>query len=283
MIDKQLLQLLDECVVLARRCLVAQNGGETISRRKGFGVEFYQLRDYVAGDDVRYIDWKSTGRMGKMMMRECIELQKKRITVVLDCSASMGFGSTRSKFAQGALVAAIIATVAMTQGDEVTILLVHERVETLHVTKEIPLHLLLDKLLAVPCRGIFSPAAAQRHIAMMPQANIVIIISDFLAMDYSALFGVIAGRSEAYALQLVEPLEQSFPYHVQIQTKDSEEGTLLNLSPSNAALIPRIFAQHTQQLQQTARRYGVMAVTINTTDCTALALVGKLHPLLQFG
>lgn len=48
--------------------------GEARSVVKGSGFEFHQLRDYVQGDDIRYIDWKASARSSKMLVRQYLEI-----------------------------------------------------------------------------------------------------------------------------------------------------------------------------------------------------------------
>jgi len=59
----------------------------------GFSVEFAEHRKYVPGDDIRHIDWKVWGRADRFYIKQYEEESNLRATLVLDCSASMRYGS----------------------------------------------------------------------------------------------------------------------------------------------------------------------------------------------
>ncbi len=66
--------------------------GTSYSKRKGSGYEFADLREYVPGDDLRRIDWKSTAKHGKLIIKEFDAEGIATIVIVLDASATMSYG-----------------------------------------------------------------------------------------------------------------------------------------------------------------------------------------------
>src|SRR5271169_2347363 len=72
--------------------------GAYLSRFKGRGMDFEELREYNPGDDVRDIDWNVTNRMGRPFVKRFREERELGVVLVVDISASSAFGSThRSK------------------------------------------------------------------------------------------------------------------------------------------------------------------------------------------
>lgn len=99
--------------------------------RLGPGEDWGDARNYRSGDDVRRIDWSATARSGSVQVRDTIADRGMRITLVIDCSPSMHFGTnslTKSDLALA--VAAAVTTVANKQGDSVAAMIV--RPEGLH-------------------------------------------------------------------------------------------------------------------------------------------------------
>src|SRR6266581_7459031 len=68
--------------------------GAYLSRFKGRGMDFEELREYIPGDDVRDIDWNVTNRMGRPFVKRFREERELTMVLALDISASAAFGST---------------------------------------------------------------------------------------------------------------------------------------------------------------------------------------------
>lgn len=83
-----------EIKILTKRALSALQIGNFSSAKKGSGFEFDQLRDYAFGDDVRTIDWKSSARTGKILVKQYIEERNRVFWLCVDTSSSMSFSTT---------------------------------------------------------------------------------------------------------------------------------------------------------------------------------------------
>src|SRR6186713_360800 len=60
---------------------------------QGASVEFAQHRPYVAGDDIRYVDWKVLGKTDRVYLKQYIEETNLQLICVVDASESMGYGT----------------------------------------------------------------------------------------------------------------------------------------------------------------------------------------------
>ena len=104
--------------------------GAYVSVFKGRGVEFDEVRPYVAGDDVRTIDWNVTARMGAPYVKRYVEERQLTVLLVVDMSASLDFGSAgRSKREAAVELSALLAFSAIYNDDKVGLLLFHGDVE----------------------------------------------------------------------------------------------------------------------------------------------------------
>jgi len=94
--------------------------GRRASHVRGRGLDFEELRNYVAGDDVRSIDWRVTARMQKPYLRVYTEERDRPTMLVVDQRINMFFGSRRSmKSVIAAEIAALAAWRVLHQGDRV--------------------------------------------------------------------------------------------------------------------------------------------------------------------
>ncbi len=111
--DADFLARLEGLHLIAKRLAGRVGAGQRRSQRLGDGLEFADHRDYVPGDDIRYIDWPYYGRMDKLLLRLFHEHSEGAVTIMLDCSASMGPAGEAGKFDYARKVAAALAYVAM--------------------------------------------------------------------------------------------------------------------------------------------------------------------------
>src|ERR1043165_5871610 len=62
---------------------------------QGASVEFAQHRQYVAGDDIRHVDWKVLAKSDRIYLKQYLEETNLQLILVVDASESMGFGSVQ--------------------------------------------------------------------------------------------------------------------------------------------------------------------------------------------
>jgi len=95
-------------------------GGKHASKLRGRGLDFEEVRNYVAGDDIRNIDWKVTARTQKTHSKVFSEEKEKPALIVVDQSKSMFFGSQKkTKSVVAAEIAALTAFKVLKEGDRV--------------------------------------------------------------------------------------------------------------------------------------------------------------------
>ena len=103
----------------ARRKLVDVLSGNYLSAFKGQGIEFDDLREYVAGDSVKDIDWNATAKTGTVFIRKYIETRELKINFAVDASHSMFWGSRSDvqKIDIAVSLIYLIAQIAIRNGD----------------------------------------------------------------------------------------------------------------------------------------------------------------------
>src|SRR5687767_4153896 len=120
LLTPELLRRLEQFQLLAARRAKSSAKGERRSRARGQSVEFADYRNYVAGDDFRYLDWNLYGRLDKLFLKLYEEERELPVTIFLDASESMTFGTPR-KFDFARQVAAAIGYVALCGFDRVSV------------------------------------------------------------------------------------------------------------------------------------------------------------------
>src|SRR5512139_4022394 len=94
MIPKEILKKVRQIEIRTSRMVTNVFGGEYHSVFKGQGMEFQEVREYSAGDDVRAIDWNVTARSGDLFVKKFTEERELSVMLLVDISASLFFGGT---------------------------------------------------------------------------------------------------------------------------------------------------------------------------------------------
>lgn len=117
----ELLQYQTKCALInltAKKNIHGKQSGNYLSRSKGRGMEFDEVRHYQIGDDTRAIDWRVTARTGKTHTKLFREEIERPVLIATDLSSSMHFGSKLLfKSVQASHVAALVAWHAKSRGD----------------------------------------------------------------------------------------------------------------------------------------------------------------------
>src|SRR5438093_3089938 len=121
LLTPELLRRLEQFQLLAARRTKSSAKGERRSRARGQSVEFADHRTYTPGDDFRYLDWNLFGRLDRLFLKLYEEERELPVTIFLDASESMTFGSPR-KFDFARQIAAAIGYVALCGFDRVSVI-----------------------------------------------------------------------------------------------------------------------------------------------------------------
>ncbi|MEY2427722.1 MAG: hypothetical protein QOJ40_607 [Verrucomicrobiota bacterium] len=121
LLTPELLRRLEQFQLLAARRAKSSAKGERRSRARGQSVEFADYRNYVHGDDFRYLDWNLYGRLERLFLKLYEEERELPVRIFLDASESMTFGEPR-KFDFARQIAAAIGYVALSGFDRVSVI-----------------------------------------------------------------------------------------------------------------------------------------------------------------
>ena len=217
--------------LLARMVVAGLRDGMHRSAQTGTSVEFAQYRAYAQGDDPRFVDWRLYGRTDRLHIKQFQAETNLRCALLLDCSASMDYGSQEvDKFTYARMLAACLATLACEQRDQVSLAAYHSE-----LCAYVPgrarggqLHRILAALDQLRPAGPTDADRALRFVGdMLPSRGMVVLISDLLhPLDATLahLRSLRARRHDVLVLQISDPAEQTFPFDRALTLVDSEDG-----------------------------------------------------------
>jgi uncharacterized protein (DUF58 family) len=257
--------------------------GHYASAFKGMGMEFSEVREYVAGDDVRSIDWNVTARSGVPFIKRYMEERELTVVLMVDLSASQRFGSVnRLKSELAAEISALLAFLAIKNNDKVGLLIFSDTCERYIPPQKGRGHVLrvIREILA------YQPSGAGTRIdgalsfinKVLKHRSVVFVISDFLDDDFEKTLKNSAKRHDVIGIRLSDPRESVLPELGLIEFEDSETGRRVlvdSSAPEVRSLFQERIRRHDEAVTRLFRKNRIDLIEIKTSQ-------PYLEPLQRF-
>jgi uncharacterized protein (DUF58 family) len=208
-------------------------GGAYRSAFKGRGIEFDEVREYTADDDVRTIDWNVSARMGAPYIKKFVEERELTVLLLVDVSASGAFGSAeKTKRRTAAELAALLAFSAGNSGDKVGLLMFSDQIE-LYVPprsgRKHTLRLIREMLCFQPrSKGTDIDLALRESLQLLSKKSVIFLLSDLIApASFARSLKLLNRKHDVVALELFDPVEHEWPVSVPVMVEDAETGELV--------------------------------------------------------
>lgn len=256
------------------------------SPKYGFSQEFVEYRPYAEGDDPRYIDWNVYARTDRTYIKRFLGETNTHLMLLLDASASMGFGSGPvSKLQYGKYLAASLAYLASRQHDAMGVMVFSDEVLAYRPPASKPGSLqgvihTLDEAEAVKGTQFSKPFTRfQEHIR---KRGLVAVISDFYcsAEEIKENIRPLALHGQDVILfHLLDPQELQPQIKESTLFEDMETGQAIEVSPVFMEKdYPARIQAHVQTIREAAQGIGADHVLVNTGE----PLDAVLHSYLTF-
>lgn len=278
MIDvKELMAKVGKIRILTNRLVDDRLSGDYHSTFKGQGVEFDEVRPYVAGDDIRSIDWNVTARMGEPFIKRFSEERELTVLFMVDVSGSQAYGSTeKSKAEIAAEVTSLLALTAIRNQDKIGLILFSDR-----IVKYIPprkgrqsVMRLVREVLAGEgeSTGGTDVAGALKFLnGVQKKKAVVFLVSDFLirhqADEVEKILRVTARHHDMIAIPVSDPAESQLPNVGLVELEDAETGELVLVDTSSKS-VRDYFAKKAEEersaLMKFFMRTGIDKIMVST-------------------
>ncbi len=257
----------------ARKLATATFAGQYRSSFRGQGLDFDDFREYLPGDEPRFIDWKVTARTGTPYIRKFHEEREQVLLLAVDTSGSMGYASVPdSKLEYAAQMAAVLAYSAVQNGDKVGLLLFGRQPHFyLPPAKGMKQCLrIVREILSAPAGGQDDTmeAVASEILRTQRKSAMVFLISDFLQQPDQQAVGRLAFRHELIPVRVNDPAELELPEAGRIFFRDPESGELLEGDLADASLRAahaKALAAHRESWTRVFTQQGIDTLDLATT------------------
>lgn len=264
MLSKEILKKIRHIELTTKRLLGGTRSGDTITRQKGYGLEFDQIREYQQGDDVRYIDWKSSARTNKVLVKQYYQEYSRTIMLLVDISASTSFGSgAQTKQQCLATIASVLAMVAHLGKDRVSLVLFADDVELFMPpnTGMAHVHAIMKTVFERSASAATTDYKSMLRFAGSKRSKdtVMFVLSDFIGLEKEPLLHTLARSNQLVAVRCLDSVERALPAVGLLRIQDSETGELLELDARSrgARYINQKCAERITAQDKLFRSYGI--------------------------
>lgn len=232
--DEAFQKRLEYLALVSRRVFAGRTRAERRTRKAGAGVEFADYRSYYAGDDYRQIDWNVYGRSDRLMLRLQEQEEDLSVYLLLDCSASMGFGQP-SKLVYGKQLTAALAYIALNHLDRVSVTALRESlVQRLAPTRGRNRIFTVFEFLRplAPSGGTDLSDALAAFAAQNKRRGLAILISDLYDPKgfEQGVKRLAHARFETHVIQLIDANDRAPQLHGELELLDAESGDVRQIT-----------------------------------------------------
>ncbi|MGA7143830.1 MAG: DUF58 domain-containing protein [Desulfobacterales bacterium] len=281
MLSPELIKKIKKIHIKSNRQVNTLMAGQYKSVFRGSGIEFEEVRDYTPGDEIKNIDWKVSARMGRPFIKLYREERELVVMLLVDMSASGGFGTGDSLKTEKAVeVAAVLAFNAIRNNDKVGAILFTDTVEKYIPPKKGSSHVwrVIRAIFTFDPRG--KGTDIQTAVSYLGRVcrkrTISFLISDFLSGNYLKRLKVTAKKHELIGVMISDPGEFFLPEAGMIFIEDLETGNHLFLDASDANTRHLYQAKKRRQYERTLEQLksaDIDCIEISTRDVVTDALI----------
>src|ERR1700722_3902455 len=285
-LDPRTLARISSIDLRARLIVEGLTSGMHRSPYQGISVEFAQHRPYVAGDDIRHVDWKQYGKTDKIYLKQYLEETNLHLISVVDASESMGFGTVDTgeesgwtKYDHATAIAASLSYMAIQQQDAAGLAIFDQSMIRFFKASNSPgqWKIITQELQQVPRWNKTNTGKILGQLAeKLSHRSLIVILSDFfddLESIEKGLRHLRYKKHEIMVFQVLDPAEIQFPFQDVTMFKGLEEmGELLTEPRSLRDGYLDQLRQFTDDLQRICRGMHIDFVRMNSGAALDVAL-----------
>lgn len=257
LLSPRLMAQLERLELVSRKVFRGRFKGERRSPRRGQSAEFADFRNYVPGDDLRFVDWNTYARLDRLFLKMFFAEEDLHFYTLIDASRSMDFG-TPTKLHAAKQLAAALGFIGLIRSDRV-------RIETVGPSAQRPAPVfrgrqstrrMVEYLSAIQAERASSLTAGVKDFCIRNSGKgVVVLISDLLDKEgyADALQYLLSRNLDVYVVHLLSADELDPDIRGDLQLVDSEDRDLAEITAS--ALLLKRYQKNLKDFIDTADEF----------------------------
>lgn len=231
MLPAEIIRQIRRIEIRTKRLVTDVFAGNYKSTFKGKGMEFFEVREYYPGDDIRNIDWNVTARMGSPYVKKFAEERELTVMILFDASASNDFGTkNRIKRELGAEIGSVLLFCTLRNNDRAGLIIFTDEVEMFVPPRKGISHVLR----AIREFVYFQPTGKKTDLkqaleffsGVARKRSILFVISDFMTTGYEKTMQVLNKKHDVVAIRVLDPREFELVSVGIVEVEDPETGEI---------------------------------------------------------
>ena len=267
MIPKEILKKVKQIQIRSSRLVNDVLAGEYVSVFKGRGMEFDEVREYQAGDDILTIDWNVTARLGHPYIKRYTEERELTIMFLVDLSFSGEFGSMKQfKNEIATEICAVLAFSAVRNNDKVGLILFTDKIEKFVPPKKGKTHVLRvirEVLYFKPeNKGTDISIALEYLLKVTKRKTVCFLLSDFITEGFERALRIANKRHDMVAVSITDPRELEIPNVGFVELEDAETGEITLIDTADRKMMERFNRFNVKNMEERAKLFRGMGVDL---------------------
>ena len=266
---------LQKILVRARRQVFSEMVGNNPSIFQGEGYDFIELREYMAGDDIRHIDWNITAKLQKPYIKIFREERELNVVIASVLNGSVHFGSKRFKQDVIAEVVAQLSYSTLKNGDLLSSYIFTDKMIS-HNKPSKKLHQVQKSVSEILNFEALNQKCDLKNLAdtlykRLKRKSLIIVVGDFFEIPD---FKLLAKKHEVVAVVVRDHLEEKPPAMGFSSLVDPESGAVLEGDFNNASVeaYAKKVQAHDRELFETFRKNQIRFTKVYTDSSVGVTL-----------
>ena len=182
LLSPEFINHLERLQIQSKKIIRGKMKGERRSQKKGQSIEFADFRQYVPGDDLRFLDWNVYARVEKLFLKLFMEEEDLSISILLDVSGSMQVGNP-SKLLYAKKIAAALAYIGLHAQDRISVFQLNNRIHNAltNIRGRSSAHRIFEFLKFAKASGTTGLSTAMHEFVLKyRRKGVVFLITDFM-------------------------------------------------------------------------------------------------------
>ena len=271
MIDTKFLDQLGRFNLIVNKRVTSNYAGEKRSIAEGRGLVFKDHRIYARGDDIRLIDWRVYARTDDLYVKRYEEERSLAVHIIIDASASIGFGKNLTKFDYASMIGVGFAYLALKSNERFQISTFAEESVVFRPKRGMnQLASMVDNINKVKNEGTSKLLESfRKYKKMINSRSLIVLLSDFL-IDIeevkTTLHTLSSANHEVKIIQVLDQQERELQLLGDAKLKDMETGGFLKtfISPRLRMSYEAKMAEHANEMKKTCDKLGIDFFTVTS-------------------